>query len=122
MNSLADQSYISLSTRKRDGSFVATPVWCAGDEQHIFVFSAGEAGKVKRLRNFSDCQVAACDFKGKLTGRYLPAKAFLIDGEEARDAHHALRKKYGWQMKLLDFGANISGRARRRAFIRIDLF
>lgn len=121
MTILADQPYILLSTRKRDGSFVPTPVWCVGNERHIYAFSAGEAGKVKRLRNFSECQIAACDFKGKRTGNYSTAKAVLIDGQEACDAHQALRKKYGWQMKLLDLGANISGRTKRRAYIRIDL-
>ncbi len=44
--------YISLSTQKRDGSTVETPVWFAQDGDKIYVFTEGNAGKVKRLRNF----------------------------------------------------------------------
>ena len=47
------EKYINLSTQKIDGTFVNTPVWFVKeDKKNIFyVFSAGEAGKVKRIKN-----------------------------------------------------------------------
>ena len=113
--------YMLLSTRKRDGSFVPTPVWCAGDDSTLYMFSAGDAGKVKRLRNFSECRVASCTVSGKRLEADQEANAELISGEDAQRAHRALVKKYGWQMRLLDIGAGLAGRKKRRAFIRVDL-
>ncbi|MDZ7826283.1 MAG: hypothetical protein U5R48_10030 [Gammaproteobacteria bacterium] len=42
--------YISLETFRRDGRGVATPVWCAEADGILYLFSAGDAGKVKRIR------------------------------------------------------------------------
>lgn len=113
--------YMLLGTRKRDGSFVPTPVWCAGDDSTLYMFSAGDAGKVKRLRNFSECRVAPCTVTGKRLEADQNASATLVSGEDAQRAHRALVKKYGWQMRLLDIGAGLAGRKKRRAFIRVDL-
>ncbi len=79
MTPLHQQPYILLSTRKRDGRFVPTAVWCAGDQQTLYAFSAGAAGKIKRLRNFSDCRLAPGDYKGKPLGEASAARAFVID-------------------------------------------
>ena len=85
-------NYISLATRKRSGEWVATPVWFAPDKGSYYVFSAGDAGKVKRLRNFSDSRIAACTVTGALTG-------------ELQDA---------------DFFSNRTGKMKRRVYVRID--
>lgn len=72
-------NYISLATRKRSGEWVATPVWFAPDKGSYYVFSAGDAGKVKRLRNFSDSRIAACTVTGTLTGELHDARAYVLD-------------------------------------------
>ena len=48
---LDQAAYFSLATFRKSGVAVETPVWFAGDKQTYYVFSAGQAGKVKRLRN-----------------------------------------------------------------------
>lgn len=121
MKSLHKANYILFSTKKRDGSFVATPVWCAGDENSLYIFSAGNAGKVKRLRNFSECKIAACTVLGKRLGEDHAATAYILNAEESGIAHRSLIKKYGMQMRALDLGAAIAGRKKTRAFIRIAL-
>ena len=69
------EKYVNLSTQKKDGSFVNTPVWFAQDEDKndFYIFSAGEAGKVKRIRNFSSVKVAICDVRGNLQGEWISA-------------------------------------------------
>lgn len=121
MKPLHKASYILLSTKKRDGSFVPTPVWCAGNAQTLYAFSAGDAGKVKRLRNFSECKIAACTVLGKRLDEDRNAKAYLLNEQESAIAHRSLLKKYGLQMRLLDLGATLAGRKKTRAFIRIEL-
>ncbi len=114
--------YISLATFRKSGARIATPVWAVPMDGCLYVFSAGDAGKVKRLRNSSQAQVATCTFNGKLTGEWHGAVAELISDEmEVAGAHKALREKYGMSMAVADFFARLTGRFARRAYIRIRL-
>ena len=116
------QKYASIATQKRDGSWVWTPVWFASADETYYVFSAGSAGKVKRLRNFSNIQVAPCTVSGKITGESFKARGWLEDDvEKIRLAHRALRCKYGWQMHLLDFFSKLGGNYQKRQWIGFSL-
>ncbi len=115
-------NYMSFATRKKSGEFVATPVWFAPWEGSYYVFSAGDAGKVKRLRNFSRSRVAPCTVTGKLLGEWLDAEAVVLDDQaDAALALRALRRKYGLQMRVTDFLSSLTGKMKRRAYIRVDL-
>ena len=114
-------SYVSFATRKRSGDWVPTPVWFAPDQGSYYVFSAGGAGKVKRLRNFSESRIATCTMNGTLTGDWHDTQAYVLDAPADCDiALAALRRKYGWQMLSADFFSHLTGKMRRRAYIRID--
>ncbi len=114
-------SYISFSTRKKSGDFVATPVWFAPKGDSYYLFSAGNAGKVKRLRNFSEARVAPCTVSGTLTGDWFDTRAYLLETPaEQETALKALRDKYGWQMCLGDFFSRITGKMDKRAYIRVE--
>jgi PPOX class probable F420-dependent enzyme len=120
-NSMLSGNYISLATRKRSGEWVATPVWFAPEGENYYVFSAGEAGKVKRLRNFSASRIAPCTMNGTLTGGWRDTHAYVLDTRAERDvALAALRRKYGWQMWTADFFSRLTGKMGRRAYIRIE--
>jgi uncharacterized protein len=120
-NLIENGSYISFATRKRSGDWVATPVWFAPDQGNYYVFSAGNAGKVKRLRNFSESRIAPCTMTGKLTGEWHDTHAYLLDDPaEQAIALKALRRKYGLQMLAADFFSRLSGKMGRRAYIRIE--
>lgn len=114
--------YISLATFKRDGSSVPTPVWFAELDGHLYAFSERRAGKMKRLRNSPRARVAACDVRGRLRGEWCEAEARAVDDPAEVDAAFAaLRRKYGWQMRLADLLSTLSGRIAQRAVIRIDV-
>jgi len=116
--------YCSLATKKMSGTWVWTAVWFApGHAAHeYYIFSAANAGKVKRLRNFADIQVAPCTSTGKITGQSSSGHGRLVeDADECEQAYRALRSKYGWQMGLLDFFSRLSGRIHRRQVISINL-
>ena len=115
-------SYISFATRKRSGDWVATPVWFAPHEGSYYVFSAGDAGKVKRLRNFSESRIAPCTATGTLTGEAMDARAFILESKaDQATALNALRRKYGWQMSIGDLFSKITGKMDKRAYIRVEL-
>jgi uncharacterized protein len=114
------QRYVSLTTFRRDGTEVATPVWSAAVDGLLYVVSGGDSGKVKRLRNSSRARLAPCDARGRIEGAWQDATARLVgDDRTIARARAALKAKYGWQFALLDLGARLSGRVRRRAWIEI---
>jgi PPOX class probable F420-dependent enzyme len=118
--SLDREAYISLATFRRDGRSVRTPVWFARDGERLYVFTEGDAGKVKRLRNGSRAQVAACSVSGRVRGDWLDAHGRVVDdpGTEVR-AYAALRAKYGWQMWAVDLFSRLAGRIEGRVILEI---
>jgi len=124
-HSFQNAQYLNLGTFRKTGIRVDTPVWFAADHNNLhtgvfYVLSNNMAGKVKRLRNSGHCAVAPCTFIGTPTGPWQETQAVLIEGaDEIKAAHAALKKKYGWQMVLLDSGAWLGGRIKERTYIRI---
>jgi hypothetical protein len=59
--------------------------------------------------------------RGTVTGEWLNTRAHLLEKTEDRNtALQALRRKYGWQMRIGDFFSVLTGKMGRRAYIRID--
>ncbi len=117
-----DGKYISLSTYRRSGASVETPVWFVEMEQKLYVFTTGDSGKVKRLRNSPKARIAPCDARGGLKGEWQDVEARVVEDRSTIERAHALlRTKYGFQMWLTDVMSKLSGRLKRRAFIEIDL-
>jgi hypothetical protein len=83
-----------LRTRKRDGSWVDTPVNVAVTGDRAYFGTPANSAKVKRLRNFPDVQIAPCTLRGRPTGTVLRATARLLDGDEAAAATRRMRGKY----------------------------
>ena len=119
-SSLDRESYISLATFRRDGRPVRTPVWFARRDDRLYVFTEGDAGKVKRLRNGDRARIAPCTVSGRLRGDWLEARGRIVDdpATEAR-AYAVLRAKYGWQMRAVDLFSRLAGRIDGRAILEI---
>ena len=114
--------YLALATFRKSGAEVATPVWFAAAGGTLYVCSAGEAGKVKRLRQSSRARVAPSDARGRVQGAWRDATARLVTEPAAIErAHAALRAKYGWQVWLADVLSRLTGRIGRRAWIAIEV-
>jgi hypothetical protein len=118
---LDSHRYLSLATYRGSGVEVATPVWFAAVDSTLYVFTAGDSGKVKRLRRSSRARVAPCDMRGTVTGPWRDATARIAtDPAVIARAQGALRAKYGWKKWLLDLGSRLTGRIHRRAWIAVD--
>jgi len=117
----ATEKYVSLATYRRNGVEVKTPVWIAELAGRYYVFSEGDAGKVKRIRATRRVRFAACDIRGNVRSTWLEGRARIVS-EPALilGARRAFRSKYGWIMLLTDVMASLSGRMRRRAYIEIE--
>ena len=85
---------VQLKTRKRDGSWVATPVNLVVAGERAYFGTPANSGKVKRLRNFEAVELAPCTPRGKPTGTAIAARARRLDGEESATARLHLLGKY----------------------------
>ncbi len=120
-SSLAQAHFLNLGTYRKSGKLVKTPVWFAELEGIYYVFSAGGAGKIKRLKNSSLAQVAACTSTGRLTGEWLDASAWVVESNEQQTALKALHQKYSWQMLIVDCLSKLTGKYSQRAYIAIQI-
>jgi uncharacterized protein len=85
---------ILLTTYKRDGTAVGTPVSIAFDGDRAFFRSYDKAWKTRRLRRDSRVQIAPATMRGKPTGPAIQARATLLEGEQARVAARALARRH----------------------------
>jgi PPOX class probable F420-dependent enzyme len=101
LRQFANQKTVSLKTRKRDGTWIATPVSIVVDGDHAYIRTWSGSGKSKRLRNFSDIEIAPSTAGGRPTGDYVSAYAQILTGDEARHAAALLAQKYPLLQRLL---------------------
>ena len=113
--SLKSASYLNLTTFRKSGEAVATPLWFAEHEGVLYVQTFAIAGKLKRIGHTSRVTVAPCGLTGKALGLEIEAEARIVrDGQEILLAEAALARKYGLTRRIYFAVLSIYGRLRRR--------
>ncbi|MEU4061775.1 PPOX class F420-dependent oxidoreductase [Streptomyces wedmorensis] len=107
--------YVSLTTFRKDGTGVATPVWYAVEGSELYAWTRTDSWKVKRLRKDPRVEVVVCDVRGKVAegAERVTGEGRLVEGEELRRIRGLLSRKYGWQFWLTDVPAMIARRGKR---------
>jgi predicted pyridoxine 5'-phosphate oxidase superfamily flavin-nucleotide-binding protein len=98
---LGSATYLSLTTFRRDGTPVATPVWASQDGDRLYVWTEADAGKVKRVRSNGAVVLGSAD-----------------DVDRLRSLHRA---KYGLRFRLFDGFASVFRRSRGHVVIEISI-
>lgn len=93
------QKYISLTTYRKNGTGVATPVWFGEEDGKLYVMTRSTMGKYKRIRNNPRVRVAPCTIRGAVTGPEFDAMARILPPEEHRLARRAINRKY-WLARM----------------------
>ena len=93
------QKYISLTTFRKDGTALATPVWFGEEDDKLYIMTRSISGKYKRIRNNPQVRVAPCSVRGKVTGPEFPAMARILPPEEHAHARQTINRKY-WLARL----------------------
>jgi len=106
------QRYLNLESFKRDGTPIQTPVWFAEDHGVLYVYTLGNAGKVKRIRRNPRIRIAPCTMRGIVTGPWVEAEATIVDATTAAHGHALLRHKYGWMKGMGDLFSRMMHRER----------
>jgi uncharacterized protein len=93
------QKYVSLTTFRKTGVGVPTPVWFGEQDGKLYVMTLSKSGKTKRIRNNPEVKVAPCTINGKVTGPEFAATVRLLPVEEFPQARKTLTRKY-WLAKI----------------------
>jgi len=88
------QQTVLLTTYRRDGTPVGTPVNIAVEGDRAFVRTWETTGKFKRIRNNAEVELAPSTFRGRPTGPTIHARAKILSGPESAHAGQALARKY----------------------------
>ena len=120
MNS-SDTRYIALTTYRRDGRPVTTPVWAAPLDGNLYVVTAGSTGKARRLRATGRVRFAPSNMNGRrILGEWHEGTGRVVEDEQRRgEALAALRRKYGWQMSLAMLINRLRGLDRERVVLEL---
>jgi PPOX class probable F420-dependent enzyme len=106
---LTGHAYMSLTTFRKSGEPVPTPVWFAQDGETLYVMTQASAGKVKRIRHNAQVEVAPCAVNGSLLGEAVEAMARILPPDQIGAAKRALSAKYGWQKRAFDLMNRLRG-------------
>ena len=108
---LHGQQYLNLETFRRSGLGMKTPVWFVEDGSTLYVRTIANSGKVKRIRNNGQVNIAPCKVDGALLGEWIPAAAREVtDADIAAKVDRLLDKKYGLLKKMFALSSAIQGR------------
>ena len=90
--------YLSITSYKRDGQGVATPVWFVQRDGRLLVQTDAASGKVKRIRRNPQVRVAICTASGRLRGEQVPAVAEILPDQETGVVEQLIAGKYRFDM------------------------
>ncbi|MFI6865574.1 PPOX class F420-dependent oxidoreductase [Nocardia sp. NPDC050406] len=101
-NDVATAKYALLTTYKKDGTPVGTPVWLAPDGARVLIWTAPKSWKVKRIRRNPQVTLQICDNRGNPRGDEIhPGTAHLLDADGTQRVRDLVGRKYGIVGQLL---------------------
>src|SRR4051794_16245008 len=107
--------YLSVTSFKRDGSGVATPVWSVSDGRRLFALTDLHSPKVRRMRHNPNVLIASCRVDGKLRGASVPARAEVLTAtRDLERVQKLLTERYKISYRVVMLFYRLGRRLRRR--------
>ncbi|QHC67770.1 PPOX class F420-dependent oxidoreductase [Rathayibacter sp. VKM Ac-2759] len=124
LSALSDESFVSLTTFRRTGAGVSTPVWIARDGAELIVTTPRRSGKVKRLRNDPRVTLVPCDRRGRVQegAPVIEASARIVSDEDTVERLGGVfARKYRLEYRVFLFIERIATRGdRTRVMLRLS--
>ena len=86
--------YLSITSFRRDGTGVATPVWFVQEAGRLLIQTDASSYKVKRIRRNPRVTIAPCTASGRLRGEPVTARADVLPGDECSRVKELIARKY----------------------------
>jgi hypothetical protein len=120
---LGSERFISLTTFRRSGEPVSTPVWVVPNKSALLVTTQLSTGKIKRLRHTSRVELRPCDRLGRIADGVAPIAGVAEireDEQSIRELNDAMVFKYGLLFWLVVLAERfLERRGRTRIVLRI---
>jgi PPOX class probable F420-dependent enzyme len=114
---LADEKYIALTTFRRNGDPVSTPVWVVPvSDGRIGFWTAMGTGKTKRLGNDPRAAVQPCDVRGRTkpgTAAVTGTAEMVQSGRLFDEVQARVREKYGLMTRITGLLARLGPLGRK---------
>ncbi|MEW2301100.1 PPOX class F420-dependent oxidoreductase [Streptomyces sp. NPDC006655] len=107
LDRLGAGKYLLVTSYRKDGTPVPTPVWVVRDGDSLGVWTAADSWKVKRIRRRPDVLVGPCDLRGRPTGDPVQAIAELADPATTARYRDLVARKYGITGRLTLLGSRL---------------
>ena len=105
------QKYLNLETFRKNGEGVKTPVWFMRCGDILYVRTADNSAKIKRIRRNSTVRIAPCTGSGRPLGEWIEAKAEITqDVERNKEADQLANKKYGLIKRAIEMMSGLNKR------------
>ena len=101
---MADARFVSLTTFRRSGEPVSTPVWVGRDGGSLVVLTPADSGKVKRLRHDPRVEIRPCGRFGAVADGVEPVAGTAEVREHPDDVERAratIRRTYPLESRLV---------------------
>ena len=101
---LAEERFVSLTTFRRSGEAVSTPVWVTRQGDALVVLTPSGSGKVRRLRHDPRVELRPCGRFGQVADGVRPvgAVAAVREGEQdVAQARAAIRRGYPVESRVV---------------------
>jgi PPOX class probable F420-dependent enzyme len=108
LDALAGHKYCLLTSFKRSGDPVPTPLWFGLADGKLYFRTYADAVKLKRLARNPRVIVGPCDVRGTPKGPMIEAAARRVTPEEEEAAECAVQSNYGLFRRL--YKSSFSGR------------
>lgn len=122
---LAEQKFVALTTFKRSGEGVSTPMWIARDGAELFVWTPADSWKVKRVGNDPRVLLAPSSRLGKVRDGVVPVAGtarVITDAATVERLRGVIQRKYGLGYRIITTLEMIASRGRKpRVILRIAL-
>jgi PPOX class probable F420-dependent enzyme len=113
----SDEKYMLLTTFRRTGAAVSSPVWLVPlDGGKVGFWTSSGSGKAKRLNHTDRVTVQPCDARGRIKPGTQPTNGTgtVVRGPELEVISEKIRAKYGFMTKLTPVLATIGGIIKRK--------
>ncbi len=105
--------YLSITSFKRDGTGISTPVWFVSDGERLYAFTDLHSAKIRRIRHNPHVEIAACYPWGKLRREQVSARAeVLTDTADLERVQELLVSRYRFSYRIVMFFYRLGRRAR----------
>ena len=122
---LGNEKFVSLTTFKRNGDGVASPVWIVRDDSGLLVWTPAESWKVKRVRRDPRVTLTPCGRTGKVQPGQPVSEGtaeVITDPAKVAGAESLLKRKYGPEYWIVTTIEAIVARGRKaRVLLRITV-